>query len=87
MSYFDPIVRYQPKIEEVDFIVPERIREACRYRGYTYKEAAKLCGIPERKFGRMANGHTEIPDNYIFNLMKGLGFPKKFFYQIKWERV
>ncbi|RKD22440.1 hypothetical protein SAMN02745883_00708 [Caminicella sporogenes DSM 14501] len=68
MSYFNPIVRYQPKIEEVDFIVPERIREACRYRGYTYKEAAKLCDIPEKEFGRMANGHKDIPDEYIFLL-------------------
>jgi plasmid maintenance system antidote protein VapI len=84
---FNPIIRHEQRIEKVNFIVPERIREACRYRAYTYKEAAKLCDIPEKEFGRMANGHKDIPDEYIFKLMKGLEFPRDFFYQIKWERV
>ena len=87
MSYFDPVVKYPPKIEDVDFIAPERIREACIYRAYTYKEAAKICDISETEFGLMANGHKEVPVEYIFKLMKGLGFPKGFFYRIKWRRV
>nr|DAY60594.1 MAG TPA: hypothetical protein [Caudoviricetes sp.] len=38
-------------------------------------------------YPQYANGKEKIPTEIIFNLMKGLGFPKKFFYQIKWERV
>ncbi|SHJ13327.1 helix-turn-helix domain-containing protein [Clostridium magnum] len=87
MSDFDPVVHYDSRIEDVDFIDPERIREACRYRGYTYKEAAEKCEIEYREFGLMANGHKDVPTEYIFKLMKGLNFPKKFFYRIKWERV
>jgi hypothetical protein len=87
MSYFNPIMKHEQRIEPVGYIVPERLREACRYRMYNYKEAAKLCEIDEREFGLMANGHKEIPKEYIFKLMKGLDFPKKFFYRIKWERV
>lgn len=87
MSLFDPIMRYECKYENVDYIVPERIRQAVNYRGYTYMEASELCGIPIKEFGRMANGHEEIPKEYIFKLMKGLEFPKSFFYRIRWERT
>ena len=88
MSYlFDSIVKYTPKKEKVDFIVPERIREACIFRGYTYKEAAEKCNLNLREFGLYANGHKDIPEEKIFNLMKGFNFPKEFFYIIKWNRV
>lgn len=88
MSFMhDFTVHYHEKCEDVQFIVPERIREACTFRGYTYKEAAELCGIEYRQFGRYANGHDEMPNELIFKLVKGLHFPKKFFYQIKWGRV
>ena len=88
MSYMhDFEVKYTPKKQKVDFIVPERIREACIYRGYTYKEAAEKCKIPYREFGLYANGHKEIPQEKIFDLMNGLHFPKEFFYIIKWNRV
>lgn len=88
MSFMhDFTVKYIPKIEKVNFIVPERLREACIYRNYTYKEAAEKCNINYKEFGLYANGHKEIPTNKIFNLMKGLEFPKEFFYQIKWNRV
>lgn len=86
MSEFNPIMNYPPKIEKVDYIVPERIREACIFRGYTYKEAAEKCGIEYRKFCKWANGHGEIPEDYIFKLMNGLKFPKEFWYQIEWYR-
>lgn len=78
---------YELKYEEVDFIVPERIKEACVYRELTLKEASEKCDIEYRKFLRYANGKEKIPKEIIFNLMKGLRFPKKFFYQIKWQRV
>lgn len=43
MSYFDPRMRIR-KTEKVDFIVPERIREARLARGIELEEAAeKLC--------------------------------------------
>lgn len=80
-------VNYSPKIEKVDFIVPERIREACIYRGYTYKEAAEKCKINYKEFGLYANGRKEVPKEKIFNLMNGLSFPKEFFYNLKWKRV
>lgn len=86
MSEFNPIVDYPPKIEKVDYIVPERIREACIYREYTYKEASKICGIEYRKFCLYANGHKVIPEKEIFKLMRGLNFPKGFWYQVKWYR-
>ena len=87
MSYFNPIVGNSQKIETVDYIVPERIREACIARMINYNVAAMKCEIDVKEFGLMANGHKEIPKEYLFRLMNGLNFPKSFFYQIKWERV
>lgn len=88
MSVFDPVMRITKPREEVDFIVPERIREACAVRMLDYKEAAEKCELPPHEFGLMANGHMkEIPQEYIFNLMKGLDFPAKFFYFVRWERT
>jgi len=87
MSQFDPIMKYECRYEKVDYIVPERIRQAMAYRGYTYKEAAELCDIPLQEFGIMANGHKDIPKEYIFNLMNGLKFGREFFYKIRWERT
>lgn len=87
MSDFDGINHSLQVIEKVDYIVPQRIREACIARMCNYKEAAERCGIDCVEFGLMANGHKEIPKEYIFHLMKGLDFPKNFFYKIRWERV
>lgn len=73
MSFMhDFTVKYVPKIEKVDFIVPERLREACIYRNYTYKEAAEKCNIDYKEFGLYANGHKKIPKQIILNLMRGL---------------
>ncbi|MGG7057576.1 hypothetical protein ACQPUZ_04690 [Clostridium tertium] len=87
MSKFNPIVAYGQKIEVVDFIVAERIREACSTRMYDYKKASEKCEIDLVEFGFMANGHKEVPKEYIFKLMKGFDLPRGFFYRIKWERV
>jgi len=87
VSMFDPAMRHGPRYEPVDYIVPERIREACIFRRLTYKEAARKCGLDEMEFGLMANGQKEIPDDMIFNLMMGLAFPSDFFRRLKWERV
>lgn len=81
-----PIMRHTKPKERVDFIVPERIREAVEGRALTYKRAAEICGIPYREFCLMANGHKEVPQEYIHDLIK-LDFPWEFFYYIKWERV
>ncbi len=86
-EFHDFTVKYLPKIEKVDFIPPERIREACIYREYTYSEAAKKCGIDYKEFCLYANGHKDIPNDLIFNFMKGFEFPKDFFYRLKWARV
>lgn len=86
MSEFDGRVKYIKK-EKVDFIVPERIRQACLFRGYTYKEAAERCEINYIEFGAYANGHEDIPEEKIFDFMKGLNFPKDFFYWVKWTRT
>lgn len=86
MSFYDPKVIIT-KTEKVNFIVPERLREACVIRGMSYKEAAQACKINEVEFGLMANGHKEIPNEYLFNLMQGLGFPKGFFYILRWKRI
>lgn len=87
MSEFNPIVQYSQKIEKVDYIVPERIREACTVRMLSYKEAAKKCGIKPREFGLIANGYIPAPKDYIFKFMKAFDLPKSFFYEVKWERV
>ena len=86
MSEFDPVMHPDSRREKVDFIVPERIREAVAARGLSYAEAAELCQIDKREFWLMANGHKEIPQYLIFNLMQGLKFPADFFFYIRWER-
>lgn len=85
MSEYDPRVKITKK-EKVNFIVPERIRQACIFRGYTYKEAAEKCEMNYKEFGTYANGHKDIPKEMIFNLMKGLNFSKDFFYWVEWRR-
>lgn len=87
MSEFNPIVKYLDKIEEVDYIVPERIREACKLRMLSYEEVARQCEIKTREFGLIANGYIPAPKDYIFKFMKVFNLPKNFFYQIKWQRV
>lgn len=57
MSYFDPINHPEMRSEEVNFIVPERIREACIVRDIDYKCAACQIGISEQEFG-MRNSLT-----------------------------
>lgn len=88
MSYMhDFQVKYLPKIEKCDFIPPERIREACIFRNWTYKEASEKCDIEYKEFCSYANGHKDIPDELILKLMSGFRLPKQFFYQLKWGRV
>lgn len=87
MSEFNPIVQYDYKIEKVDYIVPERIREACTARMLDYKEAAQKCGIRQREFGLIANGHIPAPKEYIFRFMKAFDLPKSFFMELHWGRV
>lgn len=83
----DFTVNYAPKTEEVNYIVPERIKEARIYRGMTSEEARMACKIENKnQWGRWLGGHDEIPEEIIFNLMNGLRFPKEFFYQLKWYR-
>ena len=86
MSHFNPV---NPiiKTEDVDFIVPERIREACIAKSLSYAEAAERCNISPSDFGLMANGHKPIPKELIFNLQRGLEFPSGFFFKVRWERV
>ena len=87
MSSSNLVGKYLPKIERVNYIVPERIREAARARGLTYNEAADKCKISRVIFGKMANGHIpEISKEYLIRLVWGLGFPKSFYYQVKWYR-
>lgn len=87
MSYMHNFTVKVIKREKVNFIVPERIREACILRGYSYKEAAKKCDIEHRRFGAYANGHEDIPNEIILQLVGGLHFPKDFFYWIEWTRT
>ena len=74
------------KIEKCDFIPPERIREACKLRGYTYEKASDRCDIDYKEFCIYANGHRDIPDELAINFMKGFNFPKMWFYRLKWKR-
>jgi len=87
MSYQNPVNETPWYEEDVDYIVPERIREACGARGLSYKEAAELCEIEYRKFGLMANGHKNIPNELIFKFMTVFNLPKGFFYRVRWQRV
>lgn len=85
MSYFDPINRII-KTETVNFIVPERLRSARAYRGYPRKFCAEQLGISDRVLGLYENGHKEIPKELLMGLEKLYGFPKGYFYKVRWER-
>ena len=83
----DFTVNYAPKTEKVNYIVPERIREARIYRGMTSEEARIACKIDSKiQWNRWCGGHEEIPEEIIFHLMTGLRFPKEFFCELKWYR-
>ncbi|MDQ4678561.1 helix-turn-helix transcriptional regulator, partial [Stenotrophomonas maltophilia group sp. RNC7] len=84
--YHDPRVKHT-KTETVDFIVPERLREARLYRDIGRKYAAEQLGISERLLGLYENGHEEIPKQLIFGLQNLYNFPQKYFYEVRWERV
>ncbi|HHX61324.1 MAG TPA: helix-turn-helix transcriptional regulator [Epulopiscium sp.] len=86
MSYHDPIIRVC-KTEIVDFIVPERLREARLARDYPRKFCAEQLGVSECLLGMYENGHKEIPKELLFGLQTLYKFPKGFFYNVKWERV
>lgn len=86
MSYFDPINRHY-KTEKVDFIVPERLREARAMREYPRNFCAKQLGISDSELGSYENGHREIPVELLFGLQKLYEVPRQFFYKVRWERV
>ncbi len=87
MSYFDPRMRIR-KTEKVDFIVPERIREARRARGLELEDAAERLGISKQKLGCIENGHIEeIPLEFLFKAMSVYDMPRGFFYRVVWERI
>lgn len=86
MSYHDPINRIC-KTEQVDFIVPERLREARICREYTRKLCADQLGMSDYELGMYENGHKEIPKELLFKLQKLYGFPKGYFYKVRWERT
>lgn len=87
MSYFNPVNRPSVKIETVDFIVPERLREARKIRDYPRNFCAEQLGISVRELGMYENGHKEIPKELLFELERLYKFPRGFFYKVKWERV
>lgn len=87
MSYMHDFTMKTIKREKVNFIVPERIREACIFREYTFKEASEKCNIPYNEFCFYANGHKDIPREKILQLSGGLHFPKEFFYYVEWTRT
>lgn len=86
MSYFNPVNRIV-KTETVDFIVPERLREARAYRMMEREFAAEQLGISNLLLGMYENGHKEIPKELLFGLEKLYKFPKGYFYKVVWERV
>lgn len=87
MSYMHDFTMKTIKREKVDFIVPERIREACIFREYSYKEATEKCDIDYTTFCAYANGHKDVPEEIILKLVGGLHFPKEFFYWVEWTRT
>ena len=87
MSYMHDFTMKAIKREKVDFIVPERIREACAFREYSLKEEKKKCDMDYKTFCEYASGHIEIPQETIFKLAGGLHFPKEFFYWVEWTRT
>lgn len=87
MSYFDPRMRIR-KTEKVDFIVPERIREARLARAIELEEAAEKLCISKLELGRIENGHIwDIPLEFLFKVMTVYELPRGFFYKLVWERV
>lgn len=86
MSYHDPINRIY-RTEVVDFIVPERLREARLLRDYPRSFCAEQLGISDRELGSYENGHKEIPKELLFGLEGLYKLPKGFFYKVRWERV
>jgi transcriptional regulator with XRE-family HTH domain len=85
VSYYNPVVQHT-KSEIVDFIVPERIKEARIYRGLDRKEAAIKLGVTNCELGLMENGHSNIPKEFLFKLMTVYDFPQRFFYRVVWHR-
>lgn len=86
MSYHDPINRIT-KTEKVDFIVPERLREARMLREYPRKFCAEQLGVSDYELGMYENGHKEIPTELLFGLQTLYKFPKGFFFKVRWERI
>lgn len=87
MSYHVPVVKIT-KHERVNFIVPERIRDARIAREIERNEAAKLLDIPERELALIENGHVnDIPKEFLFKCMSVYNFPKNYFYEVEWQRV
>jgi transcriptional regulator with XRE-family HTH domain len=86
MSYFNPVHKII-KFEFVDFVVPERLRSARAYRGLSQEQASILLGIPQQLLGLYENGHKDIPKELLMGLEKLYGFPKGYFYKVRWERV
>ena len=86
MSYFDGRIRHT-KTNEVDFIVNDRLIEAREIRGMSQETAARLIGLSQSQLGLWENGHQELPLEMLFLFMKVYNFPRKFFYQERWERV
>lgn len=88
MSLFHDFRARTRKSEKVDFIVPERIAEARKVSGMTQEEAAYKLGISKQRLGLIENGHvSDIPIEFLFNLMSVYDMPKGFFYKVVWERV
>ena len=82
MSLFHDFTRHKRKeYKYLNYVVGERIRTACIYRGYSLKEGASKCNIEYNKFLKYVNGKEKIPKEKLFNIMKGLQLPKKFFMQ------
>lgn len=87
MSYMHDFTMKTIKREKVDFIVSERIKEACAFREYSLKEGAEKCDMDYKTFCKYVSGHKEIPKEAILKLSGGLHFPKEFFYWVEWTRT
>lgn len=87
MSLLTSFKNQHIKIVNVEYIVNERLVEARKARGMSQGTLAYALGVSQRDLGLWENGHVSLPKGKLFDYMRVLEFPMKFFYKEKWKQV
>ena len=81
ISQIIEIIDYGHEVKDVDFIVPERLVEARRFRGIELNIAATLMEVNARTLIKWEKGIEVVDKKYLFKIMNLYRFPKEFFLQ------